>query len=284
MKISKMMLTFAVLLTHTFITIGQISSKGFQVVKSGQGKKSLLFIPGFTCSGEVWNETKTKFEPEYTCYALTMAGFAGTTPQPDPSFKKWENQIVNFIREENLQKPVIIGHSMGGALALAIAADYPDLAGKIVVIDALPCISAFTNPNFKVQEKPDCSVMENQMKSLTDEQFYLMQKMSVIGMTTDTSKYNMIVQWSVKSDRKTFTQMYCDFLNTDLRESTRDIQCPVLVLLQPNFKNMKTNIEEQYKSLKTLTLQFANKGLHFIMYDDKEWYFEQLQKFLTQKP
>lgn len=60
---------------------GQTKTKFFEVTKSGQGNKSIIFIPGFSCSGEVWNETKTKFEKEYSCYTLTMAGFAGVKPQ-----------------------------------------------------------------------------------------------------------------------------------------------------------------------------------------------------------
>jgi hypothetical protein len=71
-------------------SFGQNKTNTFEVVKSGQGSKSMIFIPGFSCSGEVWNETKTKFEKDYTCYTLTMAGFAGVKPQPNSSFKNWE--------------------------------------------------------------------------------------------------------------------------------------------------------------------------------------------------
>ena len=74
--------------------------------------------------------------------------------------------------------------------------------------------------------------------------------------------------------------MYCDFLNTDLRGKIKSIECPSVILLQSHFKNFKTQIENQYKNLKTANLQYANKGLHFIMYDDQEWYFNQLNENL----
>ena len=47
-----------------------------------------------------------------------------------------------------------------------------------------------------------------------------------------------------------------------------------------NFINLKPAIEEQYKNLKTANFQYANKGLHFIMYDDKDWYLVQLNNFI----
>ena len=104
----------------------------FKVQKTGQGAQALIFIPGFACPGEVWDETKSKFEEEYTCYTLTMAGFAGVASQPNATFKNWEVAIVSYIKEHQLKKPILIGHSMGGGLAMAIAADYPKLIDKIV--------------------------------------------------------------------------------------------------------------------------------------------------------
>jgi pimeloyl-ACP methyl ester carboxylesterase len=278
LKIAIALLLFMVLCVNTF---GQTKTNAFEVTKSGQGSKSIIFIPGFSCSGEVWNETKSIFEKDFTCYTLTMAGFAEVKAQPGATFKNWENSIANYIKENNIEKPIVIGHSMGGGLALALASDYPELIEKIIVVDALPCLAALMNPAFKTEEKPDCSALINQMISATDEQFYQMQKMSISRLVADTSKQELVVGWSVKSDRRTFAEMYCDFSNTDLREKIKTIKCPSMVLLEEYFKNIKPAIEEQYKNLGNADIQYSNKGLHFIMYDDKEWYFNQLNKFIN---
>jgi pimeloyl-ACP methyl ester carboxylesterase len=278
LKITIVLFLFIALCEYTF---GQTKTNAFEVTKSGQGRKSIIFIPGFSCSGEVWNETKSVYEKDFTCYTLTMAGFAGVKAQPGATFKDWENSIANFIQVNKIEKPIVIGHSMGGGLALALASDYPELIEKIVVIDALPCLAALMNPSFKTEEKPDCSAMINQMTSVTDEQFYQMQKMSISRLVADTSKQELVVGWGDKSDRRTFAEMYCDFSNTDLREKIKTIKCPSLVLLEEYFKNIKPAIEEQYKNLGNADIQYSNKGLHFIMYDDKEWYFNQLNKFIN---
>ncbi|WP_264553234.1 alpha/beta fold hydrolase [Flavobacterium sp. N2038] len=258
----------------------QTKSYPFEVLKTGKGKQSIIFIPGFASSGEVWNETKTAFEKDYSCYTLTMAGFAGVKPQPNPSFENWKTEIANYIKENKIEKPILIGHSMGGGLALAIAADYPELIKKIVVVDALPCLAALMDPSFKSKENNDCTAMTDQMTGMTDAQFLEMQKKTMPRLLADVSKMDMVVDWSVKSDRKTFGEMYCDFSNTDLRNKITGIKCPSLILLESYFINLKPSIEGQYKNLKTANFQYADKGLHFIMYDDTAWYLAQLNTFV----
>lgn len=269
--------SFSALYLNVF---AQTKSYPFEVLKTGKGKQSILFIPGFASSGEVWNETKTAFEKDFTCYTFTMAGFAGVKPQLNPSFENWKTEIANYIQNNKIDKPIIIGHSMGGGLALALAADYPELIGKIVVVDALPCLAALSNPSFKSKENNDCSSTVNQMTAMNETQFYEMQKQTMPRLLQDATKLELVVGWSVKSDRTTFGQMYCDFYNTDLRNRIAQIKCSSLILLESYFINLKPAIDEQYKNLKTADFKYANEGLHFIMYDDTAWYLEQLNHFL----
>jgi pimeloyl-ACP methyl ester carboxylesterase len=270
--------TFFLLISFTYKA--QNTSTSFDVKISGSGKDVIIFIPGFGCSGDVWKETRSLYEKNHTCYTLTMAGFAGVPAQADPSFNSWKNEIAQFINVSKIEKPTLIGHSMGGALALAIAADYPELIGQVVVVDALPCLAALMNPSFKSAEKPDCQEIINQMKNTTDEQFYAMQKQSIPSLLADTTNRELVVGWTVKSDKATFGKMYCDFSNTDLRDKISSVKCPCLILLESYFVNFKPQIEDQYKNLKTAQLSYATKGLHFIMYDDPSWYTEQLLKFV----
>lgn len=257
-------------------------SYSFSVIKSGVGGKSVIFIPGFASSGDVWRETAVELEPHYTCYILTMAGFAGVPAEENPSFEGWKNEIAAFIREEGIDNPILVGHSMGGGLALAVAADFPTLVGKIVIVDALPCLMALTNPDFKSIVDKDCSDMIARMTSMEHEQFVRMQRMSVAGLTTDSLKFDEIVGWSVASDRRTYATMYCDFANTDLRERIKEIAVPTLVLLEPHFKNIASIVNEQYRNLYGVRLRYAGKGLHFVMFDDREWFLNEVTDFVKE--
>jgi len=270
-------LAFVLLSLHTY---SQNNDFPFEVEISGTGSESIIFIPGFACSGDVWTDTKVLFEKDYTCHILTMAGFAGVPAQTAPSFVGWEKTIAKYIEEKKIEKPIVVGHSLGGTLALALAADYPQLISKVVVVDALPCLAAMMNPAFEADENPDCSAAVQQITATSDEQFYVMQKMGMMQYIADTSKHEMVIDWSLKSDRTTMGEIFCQLSNTDLRTKIKSIECPTLVLLEAPFVNFKAQISEQYKKLKTADLRFATKGLHFIMYDDAEWYNKQLQEFI----
>jgi pimeloyl-ACP methyl ester carboxylesterase len=270
-------LAFALLCINVF---GEAKTYPFQVKITGKGKQAIVFIPGFACSGDVWDATKTTYEKNYTCYTLTMAGFAGVPAEATPSFKGWEATIAAYITDNKLNKPIIIGHSMGGGLALAIAADYPAIVSKIVVVDALPCLAAMSNPDFKSKENNDCSPIVAKFTGFTDGQFYQMQMHTIPQLMDDTAHLKQVVGWSVTSDRKTFATMYCDFLNTDLREKIANVKCPALIMLESYFATFKPAIEAQYKNLTTAHLVYANKGRHFIMFDDTDWYNQQLAAFI----
>lgn len=267
-----------VILLFSFLTFSQ--EYPFSVTKTGTGKQTLIFIPGFASSGDVWNETVNVLKSDYTCYVLTMSGFAGVPPKDNISFEHWKTEIAKFIKENKINKPIVIGHSMGGGLAMAIAADYPDLLNKFVVVDALPCLFALTNPEFKSVADNDCSNLVDQIMKMPEDQFIQMQKMSVASLSTTQSKHNEILGWGLKSDRKTFAQMFCDFSNTDLRQRIKNVQIPSLILLEAPFKTIEDSINEQYKEMPSAQLKYANQGLHFVMFDDKEWYINQLIDFL----
>lgn len=270
------MLAFGALCINVF---GQDATP-FQVKVAGHGDKAVIFIPGFASSGAVWDDTRLLFEKDHTCYTLTMPGFAGVPASGEPTFKNWEKAIAAYIVKHKINKPVIIGHSMGGAMALAIAADYPELPSQVVVVDALPFLAAMRDPSVQAKDKVDCSTSIAQFKAMPDAQFMQMQQGTMAMLMADTTHRREAIDWSVKSDRAVFAGMFCDFSNTDLRSKLSAVKCPALILLESYFANFKPAIDDQYKLLKTGDYRYATKGLHFIMYDDKNWYEAQLKSFV----
>ena len=271
------------LLLFCCLNLGRlVAQPSFAVQKEGAGKKSIVFIPGFGCSGDVWKETVAAYKQNYTCHILTMPGFGGARPEAAPNMSQWVTSIAAYIREQKLEKPVIVGHSMGGGMALLLAARYPDLIGRIVVVDALPCLSAIMNPGFKSTPNPDCSAFAARFTTLNDSAFYQMEQRSIGALMTDTVHKKEAVNWGIRSDKETLGRIFCQFSNLDMRDSLGRITCPALVLLEAPFANMKPAVEAQYHGLHTGTLVYATKGLHFIMFDDPQWYNDQLARFIKQ--
>jgi len=269
---------FVLLLSLNFLTAQNDYS--FKIERSGEGSQHIILIPGYTCAGEVWASTLEQLNPGFSCHTLTMAGFAGHEAQETPSLENWVKEIATYVKNESLEKATIIGHSLGGVMAQWLAADYPELVERIIVVDALPCLPALSNAAFEVPETADCSQTTAMFTSMDDAQFEQTQKMSLGMMTTDQTKHELLLQWSMKSDRNTLGEIFCQLMNTDLREKIAAVKCPSLILLEANFKMMETVIAEQYSQLETAELVYANKGMHFIMYDDADWYLEQVNNFL----
>lgn len=252
----------------------------FDIVKRGNGKQSVILLAGLASSSQVWDETVAILSKTKTCYAISFSGFAGNKPQLDPNMKLWERDIVKFIRDKKIKNPVLIGHSLGGTIALEIAADYPDIISKLIVVDAFPSPAALYNQGFKKNENFDCTRFVSQFVNMSDGDFYNMQRTNISQMVTDKKRMEQILDWAVKSDRKTYGKIYCELLNIDLREKIPAIKTPTLILLQPVFKSKEQVVNRQYALLKKATIKYADKGLHFIMYDDPNWFIKSLQSFL----
>jgi len=262
------------------ISIAQ-NTYSFKVEVYDQASQDVILIPGFSCSSAVWKSTIDHLGPNYKCHALTLAGFAGHPPVDNYGIEQWVHEIALYIELQKLESPIIIGHSLGGLMAQWLAAEYPHLIGKIIVVDALPCLSALSNPNFKSTSEPDCQYIKSMFMDIDGETYIHNQKMSVAMMTSSEIFGKEILKWGLASDKNTMAEIYCQLMNTDLREKITNIKCPSLVLLEAPFKMMQDPIEKQYANLKNAELAYADKGLHFIMYDDPEWYMEKLIEFTS---
>ena len=111
----------------------------FSVQVQGDGPDVLL-IPGLTAGRGVWSGTVAAL-PSYRYHLLHVAGFAGEPARGNRTgavVGPLADEIIRYIETRGLRRPAIVGHSMGGILAMMIGARRPELAGRIMVVDMLP--------------------------------------------------------------------------------------------------------------------------------------------------
>jgi pimeloyl-ACP methyl ester carboxylesterase len=111
----------------------------FSVEVRGRGPDVIL-IPGLTAGREVWRATAAAL-PGYRVHLIQVAGFAGEPARGNrsgPVVAPLADEIARYIAENRLDHPAIVGHSMGGTIAMMIAARRPELTGRIMVVDMLP--------------------------------------------------------------------------------------------------------------------------------------------------
>ena len=104
--------------------------------------EDLRAATGLSCSGEVWDETVMALEGRHEVHVLSLAGFAGRAAIEAPFLPRVRDDIVAYIQAHQLDRPAIIGHSLGGFLAFWLAASEPTLIGPIVAVDGVPFLPA----------------------------------------------------------------------------------------------------------------------------------------------
>ncbi|HEX8261248.1 MAG TPA: alpha/beta hydrolase [Allosphingosinicella sp.] len=111
----------------------------FSVTIQGDGPDVIL-IPGLTGSREVWRGSVAAV-PGYRYHLVQVAGFAGTPARGNARgnvVAPLADEVARYIAARGLRRPAIVGHSMGGTVAMMVAARYPARVGKVMVVDMLP--------------------------------------------------------------------------------------------------------------------------------------------------
>jgi pimeloyl-ACP methyl ester carboxylesterase len=272
-------ITIALLVLFSFSV-----SAGLQSIKvevKGKGKPVLL-LAGFTCTGDVWNKTVSEISKTNECHIVTYAGF-GDVPALDTLWLHTiKKDLEIYIVKNKFENLSIIGHSMGGTLALWIASEKKHDIKSILVIDALPCMGAMMIPNYSSENISYNTPYSKNLLSMSDVNFSGMAQNYAKFMCKDTSKHERIANWIKQSDRKTYVHGYFDLLKVDLRKTLANIDTPVRILAAANpSKSMVENVyNEQYALLENKELIYVEDSAHFIMYDQYDVYIENVKQIL----
>lgn len=275
------MKTSITVLLSLLITCSVFSQSSFVVKKEGAGKP-IIFLPGFVTPGSVWNETIKSLEGKYQSHVFTYAGFGGVPPIDTPWYSSIKRDLVTYIKKEKLSGIIIIGHSMGGTLAVDISAAIPGKIQKLILVDALPAMRDVMMPGVSADMIQYNSPYNNQTLQLSEEAFRKTATMMAGGMTADKKKSDTIINWIMRTDRKTYVYGYTDLLKLDLREDLKVIKAKTLILgaTFPTKEVAKATFEKQYALLKNKQIQMAPDSKHFIMFDQPEWFYAQVNAFL----
>ncbi len=111
-------------------------------LESGSGGETVVLIhgsgPGVTGYAN-WRLVLPVLGENFKCYALDLVGF-GYSERPEGveySVQTWADQTVGFIKAMGIEKCHLIGNSFGGAIALRIATQHPDLVDKLVLMGSM---------------------------------------------------------------------------------------------------------------------------------------------------
>lgn len=98
----------------------------------------IVFMHGFGEDGQVWNDFLRAFEPLHQILVPDLAG-AGRSPLPtDFSIDAFADDLATLLRSLELPAGILVGHSMGGYIALSLAERYPEMVRGLCLFHSQP--------------------------------------------------------------------------------------------------------------------------------------------------
>jgi pimeloyl-ACP methyl ester carboxylesterase len=268
-------------------TAGAGAARPLQVRVEGAGPPMIL-IPGLTCDGSVWDQTVNHFKGRYQCHVLSPAGFAGVPPVDGPFIPTMQQAIVQYIRENRLQKPVIMGHSLGGHLALAVAVAAPQEVGPIIVVDGAPATGVLMSPGASKEAiARQTEVMCNAMAAMSQQAFTAQNRMMMARLVQSSATAELLSNRAAKSDVKTVARAMQELMSADLRDAVAGIRSPVLLIGAADYAKdeatraaVRGGYEAQVAKIPNHKLVMAYDSRHFVMLDVPQWFYNEVEAFL----
>ena len=98
----------------------------------------LIILHGLFGSADNWHPLANRFAKFRKVYLVDQRNHGHSPHDDEFGYEHLVNDLLLFIKQHDLIKPDIIGHSMGGKVAMFFAVRYPDLVNKVIVVDIAP--------------------------------------------------------------------------------------------------------------------------------------------------
>jgi pimeloyl-ACP methyl ester carboxylesterase len=288
-----------VLVSSTLVVVGLLAVCGvdasaaadptrFSVSLTGQGPDVVL-IPGLATPGEVWDATVKHLAPTHRVHVIGVAGFGTADGKPNQAdgdmLPALVAEMVQYVT--GLKRPSLIGHSLGGLIALEVAAASPDAISRVLIVDALPFYSLLGNPGATVEQATQMATMlRNQMLKQTDAQYAAGAPMLAARLAKTASARASVAKWAVASDRTVVAKAMYEDMVTDARPRLPGIKTKTTVLYAYDATMgipqgaMDSMYSGAYRGLAGVDLKRVDESYHYIMLDQPDVFLREVDAFL----
>ena len=182
-------------------------------IQYGEGKRNIVLLHGWGQNIEMMKPLGDNFSDKYRITILDLPGFGNSS---EPSFpwtmSDYSNMLEEFVEKVGITKPIVIGHSFGGRLAIRYSANNP--IEKLVLFGA-PCI--------RLQEKLPLSVR-------------FLKALKKLPLMNEFGEYmkQYIGSRDYKAASPIMRQTLVDVVNEDLSSYAKKIEEPTLLIWGEN--------------------------------------------------
>jgi pimeloyl-ACP methyl ester carboxylesterase len=201
-----------------------------------KGRHPILFLHGGGLNAHTWDLVCLMLRHRYHCLALDQRGHGDSEWEPtaDYRFDAQVADVEGFIEKLKLQRPLLVGHSMGGFAAMGYAIRHAASMAGLVLVDIAPEISM--QGSLKIR---DFIKMDREMDSVEDfvERALKFNPMRNRQLLRRSLLHNLRQlpngRWAWKHDPNRMPQNFeheRDERKTMIMDNAQNIVCPTLVL------------------------------------------------------
>jgi len=290
-----LLLLSAPILSGPTVASAQTAPQPFQsdrIVVTTQGSgPDVILIPGLASTSEVWRRTAERLDDRHRVHLVSIRGFGdvpvGANGQ-GPVLGPAANEIRRYIATQHLDRPAIVGHSMGGLIALRVAADAPRSVGRVMVVDAAAFFPALISAGATVGDvEPLARIAYQALMFLGSDALRAQGGMMSDQLGGASDSLFGSVGWQ-GGDRATLAQSLYEVMTTDLRSRLSSITAPVTVVYgwSPDDASPRAHVDglfrASYASLRDPAAFERIEGAeHMVMIDQPTRFMAALDRFLS---
>jgi pimeloyl-ACP methyl ester carboxylesterase len=250
----------------------------------------------------VWSDAVKHYAAAHAVYVVTLAGFDGLPAPATPTLDAADASLLQLLTDEKIDRPIIVGHSLGGFLALRFGTEHSALVRGIVSVDGLPILPQLAQST-AAERDAAAKTIATQISSATPEQYAAQQKQTLATMITAPADVARNAALSAKSDPGAVAAYMSDLLRADLRPQLAQLTAPTLEIAPVPTKPAvyeppqaatasMADREAGYKAFYTslfpgtphLTVVPIPNSLHFVMVDQPGALFAAIDAFVATLP
>ena len=245
----------------------------------GEGSPVVL-IPGLASSPAVYDDLAARIGTGHRLIFVQVNGFAGSAAGPvDNVIPGAVDELATWLATNKIDKPAVVGHSMGGLMGLMLASKHPAAVGRLMVVDALPFYGMLFGPTATPDAiRPVVEQMRAGMVSGT-----VPVQVPPHMSNTDAGKAK-ILAWLKASDPRIVGEALVEDATTDVRPQLPAIKQPITVLYAvPSAERAaitKALYTDAYKAAPAAKLVGVDGAEHFIMLDQPARFATEVEAFL----
>ena len=273
------------------------------VEQRGTGPIPLVLIPGLNCDWTVFEKFMDRNKDRYTMYAITLPGFGKSEPPPGTKDYKaadgeWLNNaeaaVFEMILEHKIESPVVVGHAMGGLLAIRLISRHPDVLRSAVSIDGHPAVP-LGGPGqpmpIELRRQIVADSIVPQFSAMPDEQWK--QVSGQLGaLVKNTERGRELAAMSQSVPREVGQRYLLEQLSADASEQAHSLKKPCLFIIalaqmdsDPSIVAMaREAFTHQYETFEDLTIVYFEDTSHFVMDDAPAELDRAIEQFVEGKP